>query len=265
LLVHWSPDCGFCRQIASELAELQDALLKRNTELLLLSYGKAEPNRILAEEHGVDCPVLLQEPSEQLAAFSGLGTPVAYLLDEDGRVAAPLAVGANEVPELARAAAEGRKRLATERSLDESRIEREGLKAGARAPDFALEDVRGGEISLADYHGRSVLLVFSDPDCGPCNALLPDLAKLQKRAEIVMISRGDPAENRAKAEEHGLIFPVLAQKGWALSKQYGIFSTPVAFLIDEEGVIARDVAQGKEEIMALAEEARAQEEAPMRS
>ena len=263
LLVHWSPGCGFCAGVAGELAALEPKLRARNTELVLLSYGDAEKNRALAEEHGLSAPILLQENGKPHPLFATTGTPVAYLLDEQGRVASQIAVGANEVPELARAAADGRRKLTTERSLDESRIERDGLKAGTRAPDFALEDVRGGEVSLADYRGRSVLLVFSDPDCGPCNALLPDLAKVQERAEIVMISRGDPAENRAKAEEHGLGFPVLLQKGWTLSKQYGIFATPVAFLVDAEGVLARDVARGRDQILALAQEQPARKEVPL--
>lgn len=42
------------------------------------------------------------------------------------------------------------------------------------------------------------------------------------------------------------------QRRWEVSRKYGIFATPVAFLIDEEGVIADDVAKGTEEILALA-------------
>ena len=47
----------------------------------------------------------------------------------------------------------------------------------------------------------------------------------------------------------------MLQQGWRLSKQYGIFATPVAFLIDEEGVIERDVARGPTAILELAREA----------
>ena len=93
--------------------------------------------------------------------------------------------------------------------------------------------------------------------------MLPELARIQDQAEMVMISRGDPAENRAKAEEHGMDIPVLLQKGWTLSKQYGIFATPVAFLVDEEGVIARDVARGRDAILALARELPARKEVPL--
>ena len=50
-----------------------------------------------------------------------------------------------------------------------------------------------------------------------------------------MIGRGDLEENRRKAEAHDFRFPVLVQKRWELSKEYGIFATPVAFLIDGRG------------------------------
>jgi peroxiredoxin len=260
LLVHWSPECGFCRQIAPELARLQTDLRRRKTELVLVSYGSPESNRALVEAHGLRCRVLLQRDGETVEGFARMGTPVAYLLDEKGRVAKPVAVGARDVPELAGEAAGGRRRLASERPLAESRLEREGLRAGTLAPPFELPDLVGREVSLAEHRGRRVLLVFSDPECGPCDALLPDLARLERdhRADglaFVVVSRGEPAENRRKADASGVEFPIVLQPGWKLSKKYGIFATPVAFLVDEEGVIERDVARGPTEILALAREA----------
>lgn len=91
---------------------------------------------------------------------------------------------------------------------------------------------------------RGVLLVFTDPHCGPCDALAPELVRLHKEHEgnglaVVMVGRGDAEENRRKAAAHGFEFPVVLQDPWRLSKRYGIFATPVAFLINERGVIAR--------------------------
>jgi peroxiredoxin len=259
LLVNWSPDCGFCDVVAPDLAKLGPELAKRETELVLATHGPPKRIRAFHEEHGLEAAVLRQSGSD-LEVFEDLGTPVAYLLDEQGRVASPLAVGAGEVLELAREAAGERRRLGAERSLTESRIEREGLRAGTKAPDFVLPDVDGKTVSLADYRGRKVLLVFSDLHCGPCEELAPGLAELQREhaesnLQVVMVGRGDPGENRRKAREHGFDFPVVVQKGWKVSKTYGIFATPVAFLIDERGVIERDVAPGAEAIVELAEAA----------
>jgi peroxiredoxin len=107
LLVHWSPQCGFCDLIAPELAKLEPELQRANVQLVLVSCGEAENNHRLAEQHGLRCPILLQSESDPVKAFNSLGTPAAYLLDEQGRVASPLAVGADRVPALAREAAAG--------------------------------------------------------------------------------------------------------------------------------------------------------------
>ena len=49
------------------------------------------------------------------------------------------------------------------------------------------------------------LTVFSSPHCGPCNNLAPELEKFHlahPELEVVMISKGEPKENRAKVKEH---------------------------------------------------------------
>jgi peroxiredoxin len=254
LLVNWSPACGFCQQIADELATLGADLRKHRTQLVLVAHGGRDANAELAEAHGLQCPILLDEGSA-VEAFAGEGTPVAYLIDEHGRVAEPLAVGSGDVPQLAR-------RAARARSVADSRIERDGIEPGTPAPAFRLPGVSGADVSLAEYLGRRVLLVFSDPHCGPCDAVSQDLVRLlgEHRGnglDVVMVGRGELDENRRKAEELGFEFPVAIQDGWKLSKAYGIFATPVAFLIDEKGVIAERVARGREEIRRLAEKARA--------
>src|SRR5215469_1799521 len=77
-------------------------------------------------------------------------------------------------------------------SLANSKIKRDGLKAGTPAPEFRLPRLGGGELSLSELRGRLVLLVFSSPHCGPCNTLAPKLQKFHRKhpeLELVMISR----------------------------------------------------------------------------
>src|SRR5262249_13387286 len=102
-----------------------------------------------------------------------------------------------------------------------------------------------------------VLLVFSDPNCGPCDLLAPRLQEFEVQRldlQIVMVSRRDAEATRAKAAKLGLSFPIVMQKHWEISLKYGMFATPIAYLIDEQGLIARDVATGIEPILALAME-----------
>jgi peroxiredoxin len=101
------------------------------------------------------------------------------------------------------------------RSLARSRINRSGLKAGTPAPEFHLPRLDGGELALEDFRGRRLLLVFSDPHCGPCDALAPELQKLHRdhpELAMLMLSRGKPKANRAKVKEHGLSFPIVLQR-----------------------------------------------------
>jgi peroxiredoxin len=142
------------------------------------------------------------------------------------------------------------------RPIHESRLNRKGLASGRAAPDFALPDLAGNERTLGEFRGRRVLLMFMDPSCRPCDELAPELVALHEEhrlngREIVLISRGDLEANCAKAEEHGFSFPILLQKGWRVSKDYGMFATPVAYLIDEAGVIERDVAVGLDGVREL--------------
>lgn len=141
-----------------------------------------------------------------------------------------------------------------DRSLAKSRINRNGLPPGTPAPGFTLPRLDGGELSLSEYAGRQVLLVFSDPDCGPCDALAPKLEQLSRRepdVSVVMVSRGDLERNRRKAAEFGMTFPVVLQEQWKLSREYAKFATPIAYLIDGGGRIAADVALGVDAILAL--------------
>ena len=261
LLIYWNPQCGFCDMLAAELAPLQTALKKNNTEMVLVTYGDVESNRKLAVEHGLDSTILLMEssPAKEFIVnelFRHRGTPSAYLLDEQKLVIQALAVGMDDILRVAREASTGGHRPPLQR---ESHIVRDGLKAGTPAPAFRLPDIHGGTVSLEQFRGRKLLLVFSDPQCAPCDQLAPELAELHRKHEnnglaVVMVGRGDPEQNKKKAVQHRIEFPVLLQEKWKLSRQYGIFATPVAFLVGKDGVIARNVATGPDEIMTLAYE-----------
>jgi peroxiredoxin len=268
LLVHWSPDCSFCDMVATDLADLQGLLRAKQVDLVLLSRGDSQANRELLDHHGLSATVLLGDDAAPLECFARVGTPAAYLLDEQGRVATGLVVGADKVAELVREVA-GKRRLSGEKPLSESKLERNGIKPGTHAPTFTLPDLDGGEVSLEDHAGERRLVVFSDPHCGPCMDLAPRLAQQDRTARdhgvaLIMVSRGDPEENRDKRDRYGIRFPVGLQRSWEISRKYGIFSTPVAFLVDEEGRIATEVAIGPEPILALlGDEVAGRKEAPI--
>lgn len=131
-----------------------------------------------------------------------------------------------------------------------------GLVPGTQAPGFQLKGLYDELITLDSLRaaGRSVLLLFADPHCGPCTALLPDVGRwqreLQGNVNVTVISRGDIEENRAKRGEYGLT-QVLLQVDREVSEAYQAWGTPSAVLVRGDGTVGSYVAQGSEAIRAL--------------
>jgi peroxiredoxin len=269
LLVFFNPQCGFCTQMAADLAALPTKGGDQRAVPIVVTTGDAEENRKLVERYGIRCPVLLQEQMEVAAKYGAQGTPMGYRIDGAGRIASELAVGAEPLLRLASmsapdpietgaasngSASHGAK---DDPSLARSRLNRSGLKAGRLAPDFRLPRVDEGDLSLSDFRGGRVLLVFSDPDCGPCDELAPQLQAIhlqRPEIQVLVVGRRDVEANRTKATKLGLTFPIVLQKQWEVSLKYAMFATPIGYLIDEQGILASDVAVGVGPILALAAE-----------
>ena len=120
-----------------------------------------------------------------------------------------------------------------------------GLVVGSPAPPFTLPGLYGEQITLESILAldRPALLLFTDPACGPCNAL-----------SLAVISRGTADQNRAKAREHGL-GSVLLDSDLAIYGAYEIPATPAAVLVDAEGRIASHAAAGAQAIEAVVAQA----------
>jgi peroxiredoxin len=132
----------------------------------------------------------------------------------------------------------------------------EGLEPGQAVPDFELATLHGERRSLADLlaRGRPLALVFTDPDCAACDPLLPDLARVeQERAaelEIVLVSRGSEAENRAKLNGTALE-NVLLQEERELAEACLVRGVPGAFVVGADGRVATPLVSGREAISGL--------------
>jgi methylamine dehydrogenase accessory protein MauD len=121
-----------------------------------------------------------------------------------------------------------------------SRTGRSGLKPGQKAPDFTLPSAAGGEVSLHDFAGRRVFLVFTQSGCKPCHRVAPALNQLQRggAVQVLVVHNGELEATRQGAAQARASFPVLVQQQFSVSKRYQMYATPFAFLIDERGVIA---------------------------
>lgn len=126
------------------------------------------------------------------------------------------------------------------------------IAVGEIAPAFTLRDQDGEDVSLADYKGRKVLLVFYPMDFSQvCSDQLslyqevkPELS--EQGVELVGISVDQINAHKAFQEKLGIDTPLLADfepKG-EVAKAYGSWFGPAGFanrtlvLVDENGVVA---------------------------
>jgi peroxiredoxin Q/BCP len=124
------------------------------------------------------------------------------------------------------------------------------VRSGDPAPDFDLPDRNGRTVRLADYRGKKpVVLYFYPKDDTPgctaeaCNFRDQYQAFQDAGAEVIGVS-SDSAESHGRfADKHRLPFVLLADKGGALRKRYGVPATlgvlpgRVTFVIDRDGVV----------------------------
>ncbi|HEX3172910.1 MAG TPA: redoxin domain-containing protein [Solirubrobacterales bacterium] len=125
------------------------------------------------------------------------------------------------------------------------------IAAGAPAPDFTLRDQDGEKVSLSDYRGRKVMLVFYPLDFSPvCSDQLSVYQEVkpqivERGVELVGISVDHPYAHRAFREKLGIDTRLLADfepKG-EVARAYGAYIDAVGHanrslvLIDEEGTV----------------------------
>lgn len=134
-----------------------------------------------------------------------------------------------------------------------------GLGIGTEAPDLALPDSNGAMVSLRDFAGQKVLLVFSSTHCSACTEMYSPLRVFSEDrgdVQVVMISQGSTEENRQLVEEQGFAFPVLPTSGWddPVMVEYAVPGTPFFYVVDEEGTIANaNFANTLEQLKPLVE------------
>jgi len=136
------------------------------------------------------------------------------------------------------------------------RTEARGLPVGDRAPDFDLVDLDGRHRSLSGLLASRVPLVltFSEPGCGACEALLPQLGHLQTayvgELDIVLVSRAGAGDDHVAHDVDGLA-AVLLQDQREVALRYGVSAVPSATVVSPEGTIAGPLAIGPAAIEEL--------------
>jgi len=134
-----------------------------------------------------------------------------------------------------------------------------GLKVGQLAPElggtaddgsaFALTDLAGRPVRLADLRGRAVWLNFWASWCPPCQSETPTLRSMDEKYRdrgltlVAIQVQQTVEEGTAYASRYGLHYTIGADLSAAVFRTYRVYALPTQFFIDPDGVI-RAVVNG---------------------
>lgn len=119
------------------------------------------------------------------------------------------------------------------------------IKTGEDAPDFILSSVDGGFVSLSDYEGKIIVLIYWRPNQKRSHLALKD-GKLfsdtlkNKGVKIIgLIAKPDNMETVMKIiDDLKIDFPVLIDAERDVFSGYGIRVYPTTIVIDRKGKVA---------------------------
>ncbi|MGQ9890010.1 MAG: redoxin domain-containing protein, partial [Aggregatilineales bacterium] len=228
----WASWCPSCRAETQDVAEFARQYRSRGVTVVGVNLREdAATVRAFAEANGIDYPLLLDSQGAVAAQYQVVGIPTTVIIDAAGGVRGRH-VGVLTQAQLAEYVAAW-------------------LPARSPAPAFTLPRENGQPVSLADYRGRSVVLLFyRNASCGSCQQQLAGLQAAYnrfqaRRAELLAIAVQSVAQAGVTQQLGHLTFPVLADDEHLASEAFGVYNrlgdglaAPAVFVIDREGSIA---------------------------
>jgi peroxiredoxin len=115
------------------------------------------------------------------------------------------------------------------------------------APAFSLPETNGGQVDLASYAGRPVLLVFWTTSCPICQRELPMLDRMEpefrdRGITVLPICLGSEDEARNYLDSNRIALNSLYDPQGTVARAYHVSGVPRIVLIGKDGNVKRNTA-----------------------
>ncbi len=118
-------------------------------------------------------------------------------------------------------------------------------REGFNAPDFTLDRLDGGQVTLSHLRGKVVMVNLWASWCAPCRIEMPEIERVwqayQDQGFVVLgvdtTFQDSEPDVVAFVRELKLTFPILLDRGGGTSNRYQLRALPSTFFVDRQGVI----------------------------
>lgn len=248
LFVFIGPNCDPCKSLMPDFIAWRKEFEGR-IRFVFVSTGSADANKERFSEELLD-GMLLQKGMEFAHKLYIKWTPAALFVSADGTIAGHPAIGDTAIKDMI-----GRLRrenFSEERYYISNGKKRGRVKIGEKIPEFSLKDLDGNLVTKDYFSDKPTLTFFLSTTCGYCGEVIDQIKKWEISAErngtnAIVFSDGDPELHRA----YGLETPIVLDTGYSVSNNLGMFGVPSGLLIDQDGIIATETAEGGPMIWSL--------------
>lgn len=249
LFLFVGPHCAPCEALMPDVLKWREEMDEK-IDLVIVSNGTLDANvNKFGDEIAAD--ILFESKRELAETVHAKWTPTAIFVSRDGTIASHPATGDTAIRNL----------MDKLRSEDltrdfifftERNITGKPPYIGKSVPEFLLKGLDGETVTERDFIGNTTLAIFWSTDCPHCVRMMSeiqewDAERTPEDPQLIVFSEGDPSVHR----KLGLRSPVLLEKGYKTAIDLGMYGTPSAVLIDENGRILTETAIGAANIWAL--------------